>query len=209
MSLSLLVSTRRVASARLPLSGVKSLTYSFPWTRSYAAVQQSSTDGSNNALKISRDKQKRVTVKPLTSRKTYLVDSYKSLMESNPLVVFVHYNNLLKREDHLFREKIKETGGTMTKLRNRLFQVYLKNSKQEDPCRPLSSKDKYKDHPLLPLFKGPTAAIAYSETTPANIAKLFKLLASAQDKLFILGAKVDNEASLFSTTVEYVQDFAL
>lgn len=136
----------------------------------------------------------RATVKPLKSRKTFLIDLYKNIMESHQLVVFVHYNNLMKNEDHFFRDKIKSTGGKLTKVRNNLFQVYLKNSNREDPCAPVQDKSKLvRNHPLASLFHGPTAAISYKDADSASLAKLIKLLDASKDKLFIIGAKIDSD----------------
>lgn len=136
----------------------------------------------------------RVTAKPIDSRKTFLVDSYKHLMEKNSVVLFLHYNNLLKHEDHHYRSQIEQLGGKLTILRNNLFKLYLKNSHLEDPCAPVKSKNQSKRHPLLPLFKGPTAAIAFPETNPKDVANVLKLLEKAQDKLFVVGAKVETES---------------
>lgn len=136
----------------------------------------------------------RGTLKPLDSRKTFLVDSYKHLMEANPVVVFLHYNNLLKHEDHHYRAQIKQLGGKLTVLRNNLFKVYLKNAHLSDPCVPIKSKDQNRTHPLLPLFKGPTAAITFQDTNPKDVANVLKLLERAQDKLFVVGAKVETES---------------
>lgn len=135
----------------------------------------------------------RVTVKPLHSRKTFLIDSYKHMMEHNPVVLFAHYNNLLKQENATFRSQIKGIGGTMSSVRNNLFQVYLRNAHLPDPCAKTSKKQQNKSHPLLPLFKGPTVAISFPETDPAKVAKLLKLLEKSADKLFIVGAKVESE----------------
>ncbi|GMM57652.1 mitochondrial 54S ribosomal protein YmL11 [Maudiozyma humilis] len=135
----------------------------------------------------------RHTTKPVDSRKTFLIDYYKHMMESHPVVVFLHYNNLLKTEDHHFRDLIKATNGKLHKIRNNLFQVYLRNSALPDPCAPVDSKDPrlVRNHPLHPLFAGPTAAITYKDMNPADLAKLIKVLAPAKDKLFVIGAKVD------------------
>ncbi|CAB4255168.1 similar to Saccharomyces cerevisiae YDL202W MRPL11 Mitochondrial ribosomal protein of the large subunit [Maudiozyma barnettii] len=137
----------------------------------------------------------RQTVKAPNSRKTFLIDSYKHMMETHPVVIFLHYNNLIKSEDHYFRDQIKTTNGTLHKIRNNLFKVYLKNSSQIDPCAPIDSKDEtlIKNHPLHPLFSGPTAAITYKDINPTDIAKLIKVLNLAKDKLFVIGAKIDAE----------------
>lgn len=142
---------------------------------------------------LASEQPSRKTVKPLDSRKTFLIDTYKHLMEKSSMVLFVHYNNLSKTEDHHFRFKIKQTGGKLTKVRNNLFEVYLRNSHLPDPCGFVRRKEQNWKHPLLPLLKGPTATITYEDTNPQQIARLLKTLQTAQDKLLVIGAKVENE----------------
>lgn len=163
------------------LNSSKALCWLAPANRSYTLPAGTAEPGI----------QERITKKPLASRKTFLIDSYKHLMETNPVVLFVHYNNLLKHEDHHYRAQIQQNGGKLTMLRNNLFEVYLKNSHIPDPCAPVKSADQNKRHPLLPLFKGPTAAISFPETNPADVAKVLKVLEKAQDKLFVVAAKVE------------------
>ncbi|EHM99669.1 Mrpl11p [Saccharomyces cerevisiae x Saccharomyces kudriavzevii VIN7] len=158
---------------------------------------------SNRFYALASEQVSRKTVKPLDSRKTFLVDTYKHLMENSSVVLFAHYNNLSKTEDHHFRFKIKQTGGTLTKVRNNLFEVYLKNSHLPDPCGFVKRKEQNRSHPLLPLLKGPTAAITYEDANPQQVAKLLKLLQSAQDKLLVIGAKVENQV----LNVEKLNDF--
>lgn len=136
---------------------------------------------------------KRETWKPAESRKTFLLDSYRYMMDNNSMVLFAHYNNLTKTEDHHFREQIKLAGGRLTRIRNNLLKVCLKTLDQPDPCVYIKDKRSLKKHPLLPLLKGPTATISFNETNPERVAKLFKLLKKAQDKLFIMGAQIDKD----------------
>ncbi|CCF59578.1 hypothetical protein KAFR_0H01680 [Kazachstania africana CBS 2517] len=139
----------------------------------------------------------RNTVKPVDSRKTFLVDLYKYLMESQKMVILLHYNNLTKVEDHSFRYRVGSINqGKFYQIRNNLFQVYLKNSRRQDPCAPLTLKDKSLlqwNHPLLPLLCGPTAIVTFKETDPTAIAKLVKLLATMGDKLLMIGGQIDGE----------------
>lgn len=166
---------------RLPFArGLGRPVWSRSWLRSYAVSTHTSQDG-------------RVTLKPADSRKTFLVDYYKHMMETSPVILFLHYNNLMKTEDHHYRSLIKQHGGKLTMLRNSLLSVYLKNSKAADPCAPISRKEQLRKHPLLPLLKGPTAAITFTETSPASVAKILKMLEKAQDKLIVVGAKVETE----------------
>lgn len=135
----------------------------------------------------------RNTLKSLHSRKTFLIDSYKHLMDSNSIVLFVHRNNLVKQETSHFRESIKQLGGNIMVLKTSLFQVYLRNSGKPDPAARVKRSQQNWKHPLLPLFKGPTAAITFHETDPTPVAKLMRLLEKNQDKMFVVGAKVETE----------------
>lgn len=139
----------------------------------------------------------RNTVKPIGSRKTFLIDKYKDLMERNSAVLFVHYNNLNQNEDRFYREQVRLTGGTLTKLRNSVFEVYLRNSNRPDPAARVYHKSRRsylrgRSHPLAPLLSGPTAAITYRDSDPRALAKLIRLLGpQSQDKLFLLGARIE------------------
>ncbi|CCK67934.1 mitochondrial 54S ribosomal protein uL10m KNAG_0A02450 [Huiozyma naganishii CBS 8797] len=151
--------------------------------------------------------QQRLTVKPLDSRKTYLIDLYRSLLEGSPLVLFVHYNNLLKSEDHYFRDQIAQLGGQLTKVRNALLEVYLRNSRREDPCSPVVGSEARGEliarHPLLPLLFGPTAMITFdaAAAAPQSVAKLLRLFAASGHKLFVVGARLDGTSVLDSAGV--------
>lgn len=158
-------------------------------SRSYASYASATAPAAYKTSKWPQDG--RDTVKSLNSRKTFLIDSYKQLMDSNPVVLFVHYNNLMKNEDHHYRSQIKKFGGSLTVLRNNLFSVYLRNSAFPDPCAATKRREQNLSHPLLPLFKGPTAAISFPETNPQSVAKILKLLEKSQDRLFVVGAKVE------------------
>lgn len=133
-------------------------------------------------------------MKSLDSRKTFLIDSYKELMESHPVILFCHQNNLMKNENAHFRQEIGKLGGRLTILRNSLFQVYLRNAEKQDPASKVLFSEQNWKQPLLPLFKGPTALIAFSETDPSQVSKVMKLLEKAQDRLFVVGAKVEKDA---------------
>lgn len=158
-------------------------------SRSYVSYASKAAPAAFKTSKWSQDG--RETIKPVDSRKTFLIDSYKQLMGSNPVVLFVHYNNLTKNEDHHYRSQIKKAGGSLTMLRNNLFSVYLRNSAFADPCAPVKRRDQNLSHPLLPLFKGPTSAISFQETNPQSVARVLKILEKLQDRLFVVGAKVE------------------
>lgn len=141
---------------------------------------------------------KRQTWKPIDSRKTFLLDSYRYMMDNNSMVLFAHYNNLTKNEDHHFREQIKQAGGKLTRIRNNIFKVCLRTLDREDPAVYIKNKKELPHHPLIPLLKGPTAVISFQDTDPQGVAKVFKLLKNAQDKLLVMGAKVDKEVYDFA-----------
>ncbi|GMM34780.1 mitochondrial 54S ribosomal protein YmL11 [Saccharomycopsis crataegensis] len=137
---------------------------------------------------------KRNTFKPLDSRKTFLIDSYASLMRHNQLVLFAHRNNLVKNDDDLFRSQIKQLGGELVVINNSLMKVYLRSEKDEDPADAQTTlKNKRNKHPLFSVLNGPTAAIAFKENDPSKIKQLYKVLKAAKEKLFVVGAKVDDD----------------
>ncbi|KAI5957688.1 hypothetical protein KGF57_002954 [Candida theae] len=136
----------------------------------------------------------RATEKPLFSRKTYLMDSYKHLNDTNQILLFVHHNNLNKAENKKIRQDLTKIGGgaKLTMLKNTLYQTYLKSSHENDPaCKGMTKKNKKRSHPLLPLFVGPTACISVSECEPSKVQQILKLLKSMNEKLIVVGAKVE------------------
>lgn len=138
----------------------------------------------------------RNTVKPLESRKTFLVDFYKDLDQNNSIILFTHRNNLVKQDNNRFRQEIAEAGGKLTILRNRIFQVYLRSKTHSDPASKKASKEVHKNsakHPLEPLLRGPTAAIAIKECDPSVVRAVLKVLKSANERLFLVGAKIENQ----------------
>ncbi|CCE62353.1 hypothetical protein TPHA_0C01980 [Tetrapisispora phaffii CBS 4417] len=173
----------------IPKVGLTSSLYHHFNGRCYSIeTQNKGTKQGHNKVKLPVRK----TVKPIDSRKTFLMDSYKNMMEKSSVVLFLHYNNLLKQEDDFFRFQVKANGGTLKKLRNGVFGAYLRASHLEDPCMPLKKGDKNNNHPLLPLLKGSTAAIVFDETDSVAVSKILKILQRHQDKLFVIGAKVEN-----------------
>lgn len=146
---------------------------------------------------IIQDAASRITQKPITSKKTFLLDYYKHVMDTHPLVLFAHYNNLNKNENNMIRALCKDNSSTLTVLRNSIFKVYLRNSQRTDPASPVKSEEKsllIKNHPLNQYLKGPTCCIAFKELNPAALNNLFTVLKKHQDKLFVIGAKLDNES---------------
>jgi len=168
---------------QIPVSRV-SVVSSFISQRSYSTI-------------VERQKQETVTPPPNLkkddSRKTYLINRYKILLEDTPIVLFAHHNNLVKAEENTFRNQIRAAGGEFTIIRNNLLLAYLKAENEKYP----SSIEAYKrtkniNHPLKPFLKGPTAMITVKENNPQIVAKIIKTVKAANEKLFIIGARVEN-----------------
>ncbi|EDK47493.1 conserved hypothetical protein [Lodderomyces elongisporus NRRL YB-4239] len=149
----------------------------------------------------------RNTEKPLFGRKTYLMDVYKHMNETNQIILFVHHNNLSKNENKLLREELKKIGGQkneeghivggskFTILKNSIYSLYLKSSHEADPAaKGNTAKNRNVQHPLLPLLVGPTGCITIKECEPNAIKQVYKVLKKFSDKLFVVGAKVEKDA---------------
>lgn len=134
----------------------------------------------------------RTTEKPLFSRKTYLIDNYKHLNDTNQILLFVHHNNLNKAENKKIRQDLTKVGAKLTMLKNTLYQTYLKSSHEQDPASAgMTHRNKKVTHPLLPLFVGPTACISVPECEPFKVQQILKLLKNMNEKLIVVGAKVE------------------
>ncbi|ODV95589.1 hypothetical protein PACTADRAFT_50289 [Pachysolen tannophilus NRRL Y-2460] len=140
----------------------------------------------------------RNTVKPENSRKTFLIDYYKNLYENNEIVLFLHRNNLVKQDITRLRSVIDEAGGKLTIIRNSLFNVYLSASESnvEDPAskeaQAFIKKNKTR-HQLSSLLRGPTALVTIKQCNPQVVKQVLKVIKSANEKLFLVGAKVEQK----------------
>lgn len=143
----------------------------------------------------------RNTIKPLDSRKTFLVDFYADILKTHPLVLVAHRNNLTKTESSSYRRQIQEVGGQLVVVRNNLLKVYLRAADQADPAA--VAKSAGKSHGLFPFLNGPTALIVFKENDPTQLKKLIKVLAAAKEKLFVVGAKVGDDVYDLSRLNEY------
>lgn len=133
------------------------------------------------------------TLKKEDSRKTYLINRYKYLLESSSIVLFAHHNNLVKADENAFRTQVKEAGGELTILRNQLLLAYLKAENEKYPASiEAYRRTRSSTHPLKPFLVGPTAMITVKENNPQIVAKILKSLKSANEKLFVVGARVEN-----------------
>lgn len=127
------------------------------------------------------------------SRKTYLINRYKTLLQDTPIVLFAHHNNLVKTDENTFRNQIREVGGEFTVIRNNLLLAYLKAENEKYPSSAEAyKKTRFLDHPLKPFLVGPTAMITVQENNPQVVSKILKTLKTANEKLFVVGARIEN-----------------
>jgi large subunit ribosomal protein L10 len=121
------------------------------------------------------------------------------LFDKSEIVLFAHHNNLVKTETNNYRNEIKALGGELSVVRNSLLLSYLRAANEPHPA----SKEAYiktKDikHPFAPLLVGPTAIITIPSLDPSVVKKIVKFTKSTNEKLFLVGARIDNK--LFDLT---------
>lgn len=128
------------------------------------------------------------------SRKTFLIDYYKYLNDNNEILLYTHHNNMTKQENKRFRSELKKVGSQLNVIRNSIYKVYLRSENEIDPAdAEISRKNKDVEHPAFPLFNGPTAIISIPTCNPAIVADVLRVLRSAQEKLILIGAKIDQK----------------
>lgn len=134
----------------------------------------------------------RDTFKDVFSRKTFLIDYYKHLNDTNNIVLYCHHNNLNKVDNARVRLELNAAGAKLVYLRNSLYKAYLRSADQADPALKLA-REATMDvvHPLAPLLKGPTAVIAINDTDPLVVKAVLKTLKLVNEKLFVIGAQVE------------------
>lgn len=134
----------------------------------------------------------RKTTKHVLSRKTFLIDYYKHLNDQNEIVLYVHHNNLAKSDNIKVRDELKKLGVTLTYIRNRVYDVYLRSQNEEDPAAHKNTmKNKKVVHPLSVLLNGPTAIITVPKCDPTVVDKVTKVLRQSQEKLILIGARIE------------------
>ncbi|RLV84841.1 54S ribosomal protein L11 mitochondrial [Meyerozyma sp. JA9] len=136
----------------------------------------------------------RDTGKHIWARKTFLVDYYKYLNDSNEIVLYVHHNNLVRADNKRFRSELKKAGAQLTIIRNSIYSVYLRSEHEKDPAdRETSARNKDVVHPLTPLLNGPTGIITIPQCDPSVVSQTLKILKSAQEKIILIGAKIESK----------------
>lgn len=160
--------------------------------RSLSSLQTSNVD----AIK------KRNTVKPLDSRKTYLVDVYTHLIRTNPILLILHHSGLVKTEDQQIRQDIKNAGGQYTMIRDKLFRVALRGLECPDPAS-VEARQLYREnkHPLDELLVGPTAIVSVDSMDPTAVNRIVNVIDKTNNKLILLGGQVDGSL-LYRTEID-------
>ncbi|EEQ39922.1 hypothetical protein CLUG_04050 [Clavispora lusitaniae ATCC 42720] len=86
----------------------------------------------------------------------------------------------------------RKLGVKMTYIRNRLYDVYLRSSHEEDPALHKNTlKNKKVQHPLSVLLNGPTAVITIPKCEPSVVEQVMKILKQAGEKLILIGARIE------------------
>ncbi len=110
------------------------------------------------------------------SQKAASIEELKGVFGSAGVVVVVHYAGLSVADMEDLRGRLREQGGAVKVVKNRLAKIALDGSNGEDGDN---------------LFKGPVA-IAYSED-PITAPKAVAAFAKDHDKLAIIGAVMGEE----------------
>lgn len=179
--------------ARLPTVGV-----SLWKPRFYTAAGANTENTPSNIKKTIPEKPINETIdgrntgKHVLSRKTFLIDYYKYLNDNNPIILYVHHNNMTKNENKRIRSDINKVGARLNIIRNGIYKVYLRSEHEQDPAdAAVSEKNKDIVHPLFPLLNGPTGVITIPQNEPSVVAAVLKVLRQAQEKLILVGAKIE------------------
>lgn len=139
----------------------------------------------------------RHTLKPLLSRKTWLLDSYTATMQQNDMFLFAHYNNLLQEEDKSLRDTFRKLDGKIVYLKTHLFKIWCRNqSHGGDICQPKINQGQTTeevDHPLMPLLIGPTAMVTFPAADPATLSKALRQFKKVNNRLILLGGLVESQ----------------
>lgn len=134
----------------------------------------------------------RSTAKSIHSKKTFLIDYYKYLNDTNEIILYVHHNNMNKAENKKLRSDLNKINAKLVVLRTSLYKVYLRSENETDPAdKEISQKNKDVHHPAFPLLDGPTGVICIPSNDPTIVAQALKVLKSAQEKLILVGAKIE------------------
>lgn len=146
----------------------------------------------------------RKTTKHVLLRKTFLVDYYKHLNDTNEIVLYAHHNNLLKNDTLRVRADLQKLGAKLTYVRNNLYNVYLRSAHEADPALHKNTlKNKLNVHPLALLLNGPTAVITIPLCDPTVVAQVMKVLKQAGEKLFLIGARIESSVYNVSQVDEF------
>lgn len=173
---------------------IKGISSSYLPLRSAFCYSTNATPKVDTATSPSVSLENRNPGKHLLSRKTFLIDYYKYLNDNNEILLYTHHNNMTKHENKRFRTELKKAGAQLNVVRNSIYKVYLRSEHEVDPADiEISQKNRDVEHPAFPLFNGPTAIITIPTCNPAIVADVLRVLRSAQEKLILIGAKIDQK----------------
>lgn len=119
-----------------------------------------------------------------TSRKSYLLASYKRLLSEHKVVLALQNSVLLRDEDRKLRSELTAAGAKFTITRSALMRVALRQMPELSPAL----------EPLSEVFTGSTAVVALKELDPKQLNKIVAILDKQEPKLVLLAAALDNKA---------------
>lgn len=105
--------------------------------------------------------------------KRELIEHLRGVLQSTGMVVVAHNTGMVAAQSAEFRRRVKDAGGSVKVVKNKLAQLALKNTDAEK---------------LSELFTGPTI-LAFSKD-PIAAAKATVAYAKGNDKLVILGGAI-------------------
>lgn len=109
------------------------------------------------------------------NEKNELISSLKGTFEETTTVVVAHYAGLSVTDMSNLRTNLREVGGSMRVVKNRLAKIAVAETSKE--C-------------LLPVLTGPTV-MAFS-SDPVAAAKVFSEFAKTNKKLIVLGGALND-----------------
>lgn len=181
-------------------------TASAPRLQAFSARE---TPSSGENTSNTTEEMTRETLKHVFSRKTFLMDYYKYINDQNEILLFIHHNNIKKTENKNLRSKIDSFGAKLNILNTRLYKVYLRNEKEQDPVLKVSTeKNREVIHSLSPLLAGPTGIISFPTSNPKNLEGVIKILKTFKEKAFVIGAKIEN-STFDINQIDLIKDLPL
>ncbi|ODV84256.1 hypothetical protein CANARDRAFT_29407 [[Candida] arabinofermentans NRRL YB-2248] len=185
-----------VRASRSPLSKIVPGATSIAAFSTYNSIRQAQSNFVDSVSVVDDLLPSRNTVKPVASRKTYLIDIYKYFYEQNDIVLIAHHNNMLASDNEKVRKQLQAAGADFRKVKTSLFKHYLRASSHPDPASKAANrqvKRKRIRHPLEPLLRGPSSLILIKDVDPKKVKDVLNVLKQQKEKLFLVGGRVGND----------------